>query len=586
MRSSPYAAVASARCGRGRGRSSTQVRVGRALAADGGRGAVAGQHEGVVGQRQDLVAQAGASSRRMSPPGRSVRPIEPANSTSPVRQSCSASRRPAPGSRNITDPPVWPGRVVDGRAPARRASSAAPSVSSHDVVRLGPGQPAAELRRAGRRDRPLAGSASSSRSSGWMYAVMPRAPQTGVTEKMWSRWPWVSSTAAGLSRCSASTSSSRSIDPDARVDDDALLPRRGRDHVAVGAEGLGGKAGDEHDVASSRRAACPTQHGPARPVSATVEGTAQPVTRAGRTRIPRSATRTLWRACGVATDADRRRLSPVREGGSTGGFQQGPAAQLWRGPSSSGRSPGGPAAAGAAGRSRPASARPWSLALLVAGRRSGRPAASTAEQTAAAAALPRGRRSDAGEQRLKDVGKPPTKDMPTNGAADDDHHAEPGRPVTVELDPTQGAVHGGRASPTWPARSSSTTPSATGSPRARCCSAATRPAPAAAARPTGSRTRTCRPPAGAPSAEPVGRPERGRRRHRALPGRHRRDGQPGRTPTAASSSWSSRTSSSPPNYTDLRHGHRRPRRAHEDRRGRHEPGADGAAPATASRRPR
>ena len=33
---------------------------------------------------------------------------------------------------------------------------------------------------------------------------------------------------------------------DSRVDHDTLLPRRGRDHVAVGAEGIRGKPGDEH----------------------------------------------------------------------------------------------------------------------------------------------------------------------------------------------------------------------------------------------------------------------------------------------------------------------------------------------------
>ena len=59
----------------------------------------------------------------------------------------------------------------------------------------------------------FAGSASSSRSAGCTYAVTPRAPQTGATEKVWSRWPWVSRTAAGCSRCSASRASSRSRTP-------------------------------------------------------------------------------------------------------------------------------------------------------------------------------------------------------------------------------------------------------------------------------------------------------------------------------------------------------------------------------------
>jgi hypothetical protein len=33
---------------------------------------------------------------------------------------------------------------------------------------------------------------------------------------------------------------------DTRIDHKALLPRTGGDHIAVGAEGLGRKAGDEH----------------------------------------------------------------------------------------------------------------------------------------------------------------------------------------------------------------------------------------------------------------------------------------------------------------------------------------------------
>ena len=44
------------------------------------------------------------------------------------------------------------------------------------------------------------------------------------------------------------------LDPDARVDDDALLPRAGREDVAVGAEGGSGEGDGEHgwSVASGR----------------------------------------------------------------------------------------------------------------------------------------------------------------------------------------------------------------------------------------------------------------------------------------------------------------------------------------------
>ena len=71
-------------------------------------------------------------------------------------------------------------------------------------------------------------------------------PHTGVTEYTWSMWPCVSSTAAGLSRCSREHVAQGLLDPDPRVDDQALLPRAGREDVAVGAEG-GSREGDgEH----------------------------------------------------------------------------------------------------------------------------------------------------------------------------------------------------------------------------------------------------------------------------------------------------------------------------------------------------
>ncbi len=106
------------------------------------------------------------SIRGMLPPGRSVRPIEPANSTSPERQICSASQRePAPGNRNSTDPPVWPGAwstVISNPA----SDSVAPSVSSatSSGSAYGSRPPNSWVRSI---DSALLGSASSSRSSGW-----------------------------------------------------------------------------------------------------------------------------------------------------------------------------------------------------------------------------------------------------------------------------------------------------------------------------------------------------------------------------------------------------------------------------------
>ena len=57
------------------------------------------------------------------------------------------------------------------------------------------------------------GSVSRASSAGWMYAGMSRAPHTGVTEKVWSRWPCVRSTATGSRSCSRRSASSCSSTP-------------------------------------------------------------------------------------------------------------------------------------------------------------------------------------------------------------------------------------------------------------------------------------------------------------------------------------------------------------------------------------
>ena len=81
---------------------------------------------------------------------------------------------------------------------------------------------------------------------------MSRAPHTGVTEKVWSRWPWVSRTATGRSRCSSQHLVELVEHLDAGVDHDALLARAGGHDVAVRAEGGGGEAGDQHERLSRR----------------------------------------------------------------------------------------------------------------------------------------------------------------------------------------------------------------------------------------------------------------------------------------------------------------------------------------------
>ena len=63
----------------------------------------------------------------MSPPGRSVRPMEPANSRSPEKNTEGISV--VSGIRKVTDPLVWPGAcATENSRPA--SASRAPSVSS------------------------------------------------------------------------------------------------------------------------------------------------------------------------------------------------------------------------------------------------------------------------------------------------------------------------------------------------------------------------------------------------------------------------------------------------------------------------
>ena len=192
----------------------------------------------VVGQREHLVAPGWSSICSCDPPGRSVRPIEPANSTSP-ESSARRALAPAP-SRRLPEHHrargCGPGRGPP-RASSPASSSTAPSVSSRDVVRLG-------ATAAGRRRTapglaptgPASGRRAAPRSSGWILgrdalgAAHRRHREdvvdVAVGEQHGDR------AAAGARRAR----SSRSADHlDAGVDDDALLARPGGQDVAVGA---------------------------------------------------------------------------------------------------------------------------------------------------------------------------------------------------------------------------------------------------------------------------------------------------------------------------------------------------------------
>ena len=136
----------------GRGRSLTGPRPGGA----GRRPAAASARYGLVARSRPIVvagpwpgsttvsSSSGRTTSRSErsiashePPGRSTRPTEPANSTSPA-SSPGASPR---STENITEPCVWPGRVPHGQLdPGQRQHLAV--VQPPDVGRVGQPHPA------------------------------------------------------------------------------------------------------------------------------------------------------------------------------------------------------------------------------------------------------------------------------------------------------------------------------------------------------------------------------------------------------------------------------------------------------------
>ena len=200
---------------------------------------------------------ASASSPRRTPPARSVRPIEPANRTSPLRQVAD-SPDDAPscdgrsGTVNITDPSVCPGAWATATSsPARRSRSTARPARRRSTARSR--SPAvrtpARAWPAGPASIEASGSFRRYRSSPWMYAGRLAAvspPQTGrhrihvvevaVGEQDGGRTETVLAAYLGQAV----------LDPDPRVDDEALLPRTGREDVAVRREGRRGEGDRQH----------------------------------------------------------------------------------------------------------------------------------------------------------------------------------------------------------------------------------------------------------------------------------------------------------------------------------------------------
>ena len=142
--------------------------------------------------------------------------VSPASTTSVPSVVGAEQHRPRRVARRVLHP-----QLHARRCPARpRRPARAPR--------------AARAARSGRRrTRPPPGTGPSSGRPAWPGPPGGSRParrarrRPGTTLKVWSKWPWVSSTASGVSRCSASTASSGSHGVLAGVDDQAR-PRPGR----------------------------------------------------------------------------------------------------------------------------------------------------------------------------------------------------------------------------------------------------------------------------------------------------------------------------------------------------------------------
>ena len=203
------------------------------------------------------------------PPARSVRPIEPANRTSPLRQVAD-SPDDAPscdgrsGTVNITDPSVCPGAWATATSRSGEAVSDRPADQLDDVRRLGPGRPASEL-------------------------LLQHGQQAAVhrRERVLQAVPVVAVDVCGQARGGVSPADRRHrihvvevamgeqdggraetvlpaylghavLDADPGVDDEALLPGTGREDVAVRREGRRGEADRQHRASVSGAAEAPS----------------------------------------------------------------------------------------------------------------------------------------------------------------------------------------------------------------------------------------------------------------------------------------------------------------------------------------
>ncbi len=216
-------------------------------------GAVAGQHDGVVGQREDLVAQAGEHGRHA--PARQVGAADRPGEEDVTGEAQLVGLPARPGARQPEQhrPAGMARGVVDGDLQAGEREGGAVGQLRH-VLRLGVAQPAAEERcQVGREALGRVGQhlpVIGVHVGGDAARTADRRDREGVVEVA------VGEQHGGRMQAVLGEQRVELVEhPDAGVDHHALLPRRGGDHVAVGAEGVRGKAGHEHGRCPFRRAA-------------------------------------------------------------------------------------------------------------------------------------------------------------------------------------------------------------------------------------------------------------------------------------------------------------------------------------------
>ena len=216
-----------------------------AFPADGRGLAVAGQDHRVVVQGEDACSRRDCCIRRGSPPGRSVRPIEPAKRVSPASSSCRHrssvavrnSHRPARMARSVVDGQAQAGEVELGRRRPVRAPRPVPRISS----------PAAEQRGA-LSLTPRSGSLE----HGAVVRVDPGRDVVAVAHRRHGEG--VVEVAVGeqygdrASRCWRNGGHDRLDGVLTRVDDDAGLAGTGGQQVTVRLQGPGGEPDDQHET--------------------------------------------------------------------------------------------------------------------------------------------------------------------------------------------------------------------------------------------------------------------------------------------------------------------------------------------------